>query len=45
MFDRGDWIEKAKETNESSGSNILMLIPCATNTSHYQKIIFKLKNK
>ncbi len=38
------WIEKAYFTNIKFGNEILMLIPSATNTSHFQKIIFKIKN-
>ncbi len=39
-----NWVEKAFNTNFEYGNEILILIPSATNTSHFQKIIFKIKN-
>ena len=39
-----DWILKINETHEKYGSEILCLIPVATNTSHYKEIIFKKSN-
>jgi len=35
-----NWIKKAYETNIKYGSEILMLIPVATNTSHWKEYIF-----
>jgi len=34
------WIKKAWETHNNYGSEILMLIPVATNTSHWKQFIF-----
>ncbi len=39
-----DWIKKASDTNLNFGNEILMLVPSSTNTSHFQKIIFKIKS-
>lgn len=36
-----DWVKKCDETYKNYNSEILMLIPVATNTSHYKEIIFK----
>lgn len=36
-----DWIEKVNESHKKYNSEILCLIPVATNTSHYKEIIFK----
>lgn len=35
-----DWIKKAFDTHEKYNSEILMLIPVATNTSHWKEYIF-----
>jgi hypothetical protein len=36
-----DWIYKGVETNNTYGSEILYLIPTATNTKHFKDLIFK----
>ena len=36
-----DWVIKADESHKNFNSEIIMLIPVATNTSHYKDIIFK----
>lgn len=38
------WVQKAFDTNLKYNSEILMLLPCVTNTSHFQKIVFNIKN-
>lgn len=35
------WLEKARDTNLHFGSEILFLIPVATNTKHFKNLIFK----
>lgn len=36
-----DWLEKCADANYRYGSEVLALIPVATNTSHWKKFIFK----
>ena len=36
-----DWVTKSNETFKKYHNEILMLIPVATNTSHYKEVIFK----
>lgn len=36
-----DWIERGVTANEKFGSELLYLIPVATNTKHFKNIIFK----
>ena len=36
-----DWVDKAYSTNRLFGTEILMLIPVASNTKHFKNIIFK----
>lgn len=38
-----DWVKKAYETNLYHNTEILMLLPCSLNTSHFQNIIFNAK--
>ena len=35
-----DWLKKCAETNNESNAEILVLIPVATNTSHWKQYIF-----
>lgn len=35
-----DWLRKCSETRERYGSEVLALIPVATNTSHWKKYVF-----
>lgn len=39
-----NWIEKGVEANEKYKSEILYLIPVATNTKHFKELIFKNAN-
>ena len=39
-----NWIEKGVEANKKYGSEILYLIPVATNTKHFKKLIFENAN-
>ena len=38
-----NWLQKGAEANKKYNSEILFLIPVATNTSHFKEIIFKLR--
>lgn len=35
-----DWIEKCYEANKKYGAEVLLLVPVATNTSHWKEFIF-----